>query len=94
MDENARCRNPTTPISPYGRWIRTRLMDLNMTQRELAREVGVREQHLSSIIHGTWDGGKYRPLIEAALGGKPPASRKKAKKSAGVSGSEGRENAS
>lgn len=77
MEKRTPCRNPTTPITPYGRWIRTRLMDLQMSQRELAREVGIREQHLSSIIHGNWDGGKYRPIIEERLGGKPPAIRKK-----------------
>lgn len=61
-----------TPLTPYGRYIRNRLMDLNMTQRELADLLHMQRQHLSGLMHGAWPGLMYRAQIEAILGGKPP----------------------
>ena len=54
-------------ISNFGKEIKIRLIELNMTQRELAEKVGVNENYLTDIVNGRRSGKKYRPAITAIL---------------------------
>lgn len=55
-------------ISPIGIIIKKRLVDLNMTQGELAEAVGVNVNYLGLIIYGYRSGTKYMDAIEKVLG--------------------------
>lgn len=59
-------------ISAFGIDIKKRLIELKMTQRELAKEVGVSENYLTDILSGRRSGKKYRPLIYKKLGLEDP----------------------
>lgn len=54
-------------FSPIGKIIKKRLIDLNMTQQELAEKVGTSAPYLNFIIIGLRTGEKYIPLIEKVL---------------------------
>lgn len=47
--------------------IKTRLIELNMTQRELANKVGVNENYLTDILNGRRSGKKYMDSINKEL---------------------------
>jgi transcriptional regulator with XRE-family HTH domain len=53
--------------SAYGKRIKKRLIDLNMTQVELARQLGISKQYMSRIISGDRSGNTYRERIEEIL---------------------------
>lgn len=48
--------------------IRKRLIDLDMTQRELAQKIGMRESYLGDILSGRKSGTKYAEKIYKVLG--------------------------
>ncbi len=53
--------------SAYGKRIKKRLVDLNMTQVELARQLGISKQYMRRIISGDRSGKTYRERIEEIL---------------------------
>lgn len=55
-------------LTPIGKLIVKRLIDLNKTQIELCEEVGVHKVYFNYIIHGERSGQKYMPEILRALG--------------------------
>lgn len=58
-------RKKTIPI--FGVQVKKRLIELNMTQRQLAREIGVNENYLTDILQGRRSGTKYRDAINQRL---------------------------
>lgn len=48
--------------------VKKRLIDLNMTQRELAAQIGINENYLSDVLNGRRSGKKYKPSIILQLG--------------------------
>lgn len=58
---NQKQRNPLTP---FGKRVKKRMIDLNMTHAELCRAVGCRSQtYMNDILAGRRSGDKYIPLI-------------------------------
>lgn len=54
-------------LTPRGKLINKRLIDMGMTQRELALQVGTTPQYLQKMIHGERSGEKYLASIEKVL---------------------------
>ena len=54
-------------VSPYGIWLKTQLMQLGMTQRELAQALQVGDEYLSAMVRGRVSGSKYREQIQTVL---------------------------
>ena len=54
-------------LTPMGKMITKRLIDLGMTQKELAQMIGATPQYLQKIIHGERSGKKYLASIEEIL---------------------------
>lgn len=54
-------------ISEFGKQIKIRLIELNMTQRALAKKVGVNENYLTDIVNGRRSGRKYKAAIMGVL---------------------------
>jgi len=48
--------------------VKKRLIELRMTQRELAKDIGVSENYLTDILSGRRSGKKYRHLIYKKIG--------------------------
>lgn len=55
--------NRKRPIPIFGVQVKKRLIELNMTQRQLAGEIGVNENYLTDILQGRRSGTKYRDAI-------------------------------
>lgn len=55
-------------ITPFGRRVKIRLLELNMDARELAAAVGTSEVQISRIIHGKRPGYDQIPRIAEVLG--------------------------
>lgn len=55
-------------ITPFGREIKKALVDKEMTQRQLAAEIGVAPAYINHIIFGERPGAKYKQQIITALG--------------------------
>lgn len=51
----------------FGIKVKKRLIDLNMTQRELSNEIGVNENYLTDILNGRRSGKKYKNIIAEKL---------------------------
>ena len=47
--------------------IKNILRSANLTQKDLARHIGVSEQHLSQVIRGVSQSRKVKSLVEKAL---------------------------
>lgn len=54
-------------LTPYGKKICKRLIDKNMTQVELASQLGCRTQYITQILNGKTSGRKYRREINRIL---------------------------
>ena len=54
-------------LTPLGKEIKKKLIDKDMTQVELAEQLGVTKQYITKIITGTRTGGKYLCRIGAIL---------------------------
>lgn len=52
----------------FGKQIKKKLIDKNMTQRELAAKLGMQYKYLNYIIQGDKTGTKYEPAICKLLG--------------------------
>lgn len=57
--------NKTIPI--FGIQVKKRLIELRMTQRQLAQEIGVNENYLTDILNGRRSGKKYMDNINQRL---------------------------
>jgi ribosome-binding protein aMBF1 (putative translation factor) len=55
-------------LTEFGREVKKRLIDLDMTQSDLARRIGVSGALISSILHGKRPDTKQKESIRAALG--------------------------
>lgn len=51
----------------FALYVRKRLLELNMTQRQLARDIGMNENYLTDILNGRRSGKKYREAIVKRL---------------------------
>lgn len=56
------------PLPLNGIKIKKRLVELNMTQRELANRVGMNENYLTDVLKGRRSGKKYMDDIMKVLG--------------------------
>ena len=54
-------------LTPLGKEIKIKLIDKDMTQVELAEQLGVTKQYITKIITGTRTGDKYLCRIAAIL---------------------------
>jgi DNA-binding XRE family transcriptional regulator len=52
----------------FGMEVKKRLVELNMTQRELAKKIGVNENYLTDTLRGRRSGKKYQAAIKFVLG--------------------------
>ncbi len=59
--------NDKRKLTPIGKIIKKRLVDLDMSQTELAEKVGTTSEYLSYIISGRRKGQKYIEKIFEAL---------------------------
>lgn len=54
-------------LTPFGAEVKKRLIDLQMTQEELARRVGTSPKYLNMILYGKRSGKKYIEGIREVL---------------------------
>lgn len=54
-------------LTSFGKMVQKRLIDKNMTQIELAEQVGCGPQYLWNILYGNRSGKKYREKISEIL---------------------------
>lgn len=54
-------------ITEFGIQVKKKLLELDMTQRRLANEVGIDEKFLSAILRGIRPGYEYREKITNVL---------------------------
>ncbi|WP_018752645.1 helix-turn-helix domain-containing protein [Paenibacillus sanguinis] len=54
-------------LTPIGKVIKKRLIEVGITHRQLAQEIGTSEQYLNSILFGARSGRNYLPKIARAL---------------------------
>ena len=55
-------------LTPYGKAVKCRLIELNMTQVELAELVGTSKQYLGKILYGIRSGEMHLDSINRILG--------------------------
>ncbi|SET16944.1 helix-turn-helix transcriptional regulator [[Clostridium] polysaccharolyticum] len=55
-------------LTSYGKEVKCRLIELNMTQVQLAEMAGTTKQYLGKILHGTRSGAMYMESINRILG--------------------------
>jgi len=55
-------------LSPLGKVIKKRLVDINRNQTWLAENVGMNEKYLHLVLYGDRSGKKYLPQIINILG--------------------------
>lgn len=60
-------RSNIRKYSTFGRQVKKRLIDRNMTARQLAEMIGTTPQYLNKILHGERSGGKYIEAIKKIL---------------------------
>ena len=60
-------RTKQTRLTPFGRQVRKRLIDKDMTQVELAALIGTNKQYLYKILCGERSGTKYLDEIARIL---------------------------
>ena len=58
----------TSEITPFGRRVKIRLLEMNMDARELARRVGTSPVQISRILHGKRPGREQITRIAQVLG--------------------------
>lgn len=62
-----RDKNNSNSKPKFGIEVKKKLIELNMTQRQLAALVGVNENYLTDILNGRRSGKKYRSKITKIL---------------------------
>ena len=55
-------------LTDFGKRVKHRLIELNMTQVELAEQVGTSKQYLGKILFGERSGETYLKKIEQVIG--------------------------
>lgn len=50
-------------LSEFGKFVNEKLIELNMTQKDLAKEIGTSPVYLSCILRGERGGQKYKEEI-------------------------------
>lgn len=55
-------------LCPFGKEIKKALIDVGITQEELAQQVGTTPKYMTHILFGTRSGAKYRARITSVLG--------------------------
>lgn len=50
-------------LTPFGRRVHKRMIDLNITHSELSRRIGCSQSYLTDILAGRRGGGKYMEPI-------------------------------
>lgn len=50
-------------LSEFGLYVKTNLVKLGLTQRQLSNETGVPEKYLSKMLYGLRSGKKYKKRI-------------------------------
>ena len=61
MLKNNKIRN----LAEFRRWVKIRLVEKEISQSELARQMGIPHARISEAIHGKQSGNKYiAPIIE------------------------------
>lgn len=63
-----RARNGPEGLTDFGREVKRRLIDVGMTQEELAGQLGCSAVYLSFILYGSRSGKKYIHRIRYILG--------------------------
>lgn len=63
-----RCMARKRELTAYGKQIKHKLIELNMTQVELAEQVGTSKQYLGKILFGERAGTMYLEKINMILG--------------------------
>ena len=56
-------KDKNTPIPLFGIKVKKRLIELGMTQRQLANDIGANENYLTDILNGRRSGRKYKDAI-------------------------------
>ncbi|MCR2045180.1 helix-turn-helix domain-containing protein [Anaerosalibacter massiliensis] len=51
----------------FGKKVKKQLIELEMTQRDLAKKVGVHENYLTDILNGRRSGEKYKDKIQKII---------------------------
>lgn len=54
---------PYKELTEFGKWVKIRLIEKNMTATELAEKVGTTKSRISEIVRGVIPGIKYKSLI-------------------------------
>jgi len=54
---------PYKELTDFGKWVKIRLVEKNMTATELAEKVGTTKHRISEITRGVIPGTKYKDLI-------------------------------
>ncbi|PZM64828.1 transcriptional regulator [Paenibacillus dendritiformis] len=54
-------------LTPIGKVVKKRLIEVGITHRQLAQEIGTSEQYLNSILFGARSGRNYLPKIARTL---------------------------
>ena len=57
-------------LSEFGKFVNEKLIELNMTQKDLAKEIGTSEVYLSCILRGERAGKKYKEGILKVINNK------------------------
>ena len=63
--------NRKKQLTPFGLTVRKRLLEIGMTQVELADQVGTTKGYLNKILNGSRSGEKYINKIVIVLGISP-----------------------
>ena len=61
--ETKKVNRKGTTLTPFGKMVKCRLIELNMTQTELAALIGTTKQYLGKILHGQCSGVMYLDAI-------------------------------
>ena len=61
--------NKIKDLAEFRRWVKIRLVEKDISQRELARQMDIPHARISEAIHGKQSGNKYIvPIIEELEG--------------------------
>lgn len=58
---------PYKELTPFGKWVKIKLIEKNMTVTELAEKVGTTKHRISEITRGVIPGTRYKDLIVDVL---------------------------
>lgn len=67
MPKGGGCMRRKTRITEFEAAVKKSLMDRNMTQKELAEKIGIKQQYLNLIFSGKRPNSKYVEKIKEVL---------------------------